>query len=488
MNGGYETLAPREAGPFFTVKAAMRNAGEHAGGWTVAVPARGQPHPRRGRVRQARLDAARRRDRPGAAPRGARAAAVPGREARAGARAAARGGRGPAGPGLAPGVGRRLLAAGARRRRRHSGDRRYSPAACWRAVAVATRAEPRGQPPLGLATVEGHGDGPAHAAAKRTADPRHPRRADLRARPGDHDGLDLPARPGRGLLGLLDRHRPADRRRGAHRAVAAARRRLVVGSAAHAAGQPAAVHPRRHAGARRSRSRVLGFVDSIAAAAIVVARLLRRPTSSPTSPTARCTRTSSTTRSPGARRAARRSSAALGTFLALVGGGLLISISEPLPFVAAARHRRPASLGAFCVAGVRHRRRERPRPRGGASARSCARVADLVRGTARAAGLPGGQRALGAGAGGAEDVRRALRDQDARPLAGGLVAGHRRRPRPSCSSGALVSGQARRQPRPRARDARCARRLRRRPARPVRQHGRRGSWRSPRRWWPSAAG
>ena len=30
----------------------------------------------------------------------------------------------------------------------------------------------------------------------------------------------------------------------------------------------------------------------------------------------------------------------LGTFLALVGGGLLISISDPLPFLAAARHRR----------------------------------------------------------------------------------------------------------------------------------------------------
>lgn len=35
MDGGYETLAPHEPGPFFTVKAAMRNAGENAGGWTV---------------------------------------------------------------------------------------------------------------------------------------------------------------------------------------------------------------------------------------------------------------------------------------------------------------------------------------------------------------------------------------------------------------------------------------------------------------------
>jgi hypothetical protein len=35
MDGGYETLAPKQAGPFFTVKATMRAAGEDAGGWTV---------------------------------------------------------------------------------------------------------------------------------------------------------------------------------------------------------------------------------------------------------------------------------------------------------------------------------------------------------------------------------------------------------------------------------------------------------------------
>lgn len=34
-NGGYETLAPKQPGPFFTVKATMRAAGEEAGGWTV---------------------------------------------------------------------------------------------------------------------------------------------------------------------------------------------------------------------------------------------------------------------------------------------------------------------------------------------------------------------------------------------------------------------------------------------------------------------
>jgi hypothetical protein len=35
MDGGYETLGPKHAAPFFTVKATMRAAGEDAGGWTV---------------------------------------------------------------------------------------------------------------------------------------------------------------------------------------------------------------------------------------------------------------------------------------------------------------------------------------------------------------------------------------------------------------------------------------------------------------------
>jgi MFS family permease len=43
----------------------------------------------------------------------------------------------------------------------------------------------------------------------------------------------------------------------------------------------------------------------------------------------------------------------------VVGGGLLISIGEPLPFLATAAIV-ALSLGAFCVAGVRYRRRERP--------------------------------------------------------------------------------------------------------------------------------
>jgi Na+/melibiose symporter-like transporter len=68
----------------------------------------------------------------------------------------------------------------------------------------------------------------------------------------------------------------------------------------------------------------------------------------------------------------------LGTFLALVGGGLLISISDPLPFMAAALIV-GLSMGAFCVAGVRHRRRERPVQEAPVG-EVVRRVADLVRG------------------------------------------------------------------------------------------------------------
>jgi hypothetical protein len=35
MDGGYETLAPKRGGAFFTVKVAMRHEGDDAGGWTV---------------------------------------------------------------------------------------------------------------------------------------------------------------------------------------------------------------------------------------------------------------------------------------------------------------------------------------------------------------------------------------------------------------------------------------------------------------------
>ena len=68
----------------------------------------------------------------------------------------------------------------------------------------------------------------------------------------------------------------------------------------------------------------------------------------------------------------------LGTFLALVGGGLLISVSDPLPFLAAAIIV-ALSMGAFCVAGVRHRRRERA-VQEEAVGEVVRRVADLVRG------------------------------------------------------------------------------------------------------------
>jgi Na+/melibiose symporter-like transporter len=68
----------------------------------------------------------------------------------------------------------------------------------------------------------------------------------------------------------------------------------------------------------------------------------------------------------------------LGTFLALVGGGLLISISDPLPFIATAVIV-GASLGAFCLAGVRYRRRERP-AHDEAMSEVVRRVADIVRG------------------------------------------------------------------------------------------------------------
>ena len=69
----------------------------------------------------------------------------------------------------------------------------------------------------------------------------------------------------------------------------------------------------------------------------------------------------------------------LGTFLALVGGGLLISISDPLPFLAAALIV-GLSMGAFCIAGVRHRRRERAAVQEEAVGEVVRRVADLVRG------------------------------------------------------------------------------------------------------------
>lgn len=68
----------------------------------------------------------------------------------------------------------------------------------------------------------------------------------------------------------------------------------------------------------------------------------------------------------------------LGTFLALLGGGLLFSISKPLPFVAAAIVV-GASLTAFTLVGIRRRRREPP-PREERVGEVARRVADIIRG------------------------------------------------------------------------------------------------------------
>jgi MFS family permease len=67
----------------------------------------------------------------------------------------------------------------------------------------------------------------------------------------------------------------------------------------------------------------------------------------------------------------------LGTFLALLGGGLLISISDPLPFIAAAVIV-ATCMGAFAATGVRYRRRERSRGEPDV-VETAIRVADLVR-------------------------------------------------------------------------------------------------------------
>lgn len=69
----------------------------------------------------------------------------------------------------------------------------------------------------------------------------------------------------------------------------------------------------------------------------------------------------------------------LGTFLALAGGGLLISIAQPLPFVAAAVVV-GISLGGFSWAGVRHKRREGHDLEEPPIVELCRRIADLVRG------------------------------------------------------------------------------------------------------------
>jgi Na+/melibiose symporter-like transporter len=108
----------------------------------------------------------------------------------------------------------------------------------------------------------------------------------------------------------------------------------------------------------------------------------------------------------------------LGTFLALLGGGLLISISDPLPFLAAAAIA-AACMAAFAATGVRHRRRERA-----SGEADIVAVAFRIRPAAlrgRPAGVPRRQRALGARAGRAEDLRRPVRHAHARVLARRVV-------------------------------------------------------------------
>jgi MFS family permease len=67
----------------------------------------------------------------------------------------------------------------------------------------------------------------------------------------------------------------------------------------------------------------------------------------------------------------------LGTFLALLGGGLLISISDPLPFIAAAVIV-AGCMAAFAATGVRYRRGERTHGEPDV-VETAIRVADLLR-------------------------------------------------------------------------------------------------------------
>ena len=67
----------------------------------------------------------------------------------------------------------------------------------------------------------------------------------------------------------------------------------------------------------------------------------------------------------------------VGTFLALLGGGLLISISDPLPFLAAAAVVL-ACMTAFALTGVRRRRRE-SRAADADLVQVAIRIVDLIR-------------------------------------------------------------------------------------------------------------
>jgi MFS transporter len=150
----------------------------------------------------------------------------------------------------------------------------------------------------------------------------------------------------------------------------------VVGPAAHAAGQPLpfilAATP-----ALVVALAVLGFVDSIAAAAIVVAVFFVAYFVA-YEPYRALYPDLVDDEIAGRAQSSQAIFRGLGTFLALVGGGLLISISDPLPFLATALIV-GLTMGAFCVAGVRYRRRERA-VQEQAVGEVVRRVADLVRG------------------------------------------------------------------------------------------------------------
>lgn len=123
---------------------------------------------------------------------------------------------------------------------------------------------------------------------------------------------------------------------------------------------------------------VLGFVDSIAAAAIVVAVFFVAYFVA-YEPYRALYPDLVDDEIAGRAQSSQAVFRGVGTFVALVGGGLLISISDPLPFLATALIV-ALTMGAFCVAGVRYRRRERPAQEEEAVGDVVRRVADLVRG------------------------------------------------------------------------------------------------------------
>jgi MFS family permease len=122
---------------------------------------------------------------------------------------------------------------------------------------------------------------------------------------------------------------------------------------------------------------ILGFVNSIAAAAVVVA-LFFAGYFVAYEPYRALYPDLIDSEIAGRGQASQAIFRGLGTFLALSGGGLLISISQPLPFIVSAVIV-AASLGSFCWAGVRYRRRERPSEEG-TIATVCKSIWDHVRG------------------------------------------------------------------------------------------------------------